>query len=124
MKTTKYLGRRFSGGAYTSPEWDQFVRDVRSDILSMLKGSDWGLHNLSGGHYYFSAFLHNIKTDKWMYISCSDVRFFPDEWAKSLLIREAKHDKDYTGGPNGFCRFDKIPYFLGLKTLDSLPERV
>ena len=36
-----------------------------------------------------------------MYFATSDVRW-NDDWFKSVLVRTAEHDKDYTGGRNNF----------------------
>ena len=117
MKTDKYLNADFEQGgslAYANgnPIWVQFVRDFRSDLKGMLKGSEWTLYKLSNGHYELYGFLYNEHLDKWMYFSISDVRFFQDEWANSVLIRTAKNDKDYTGGMNCYTKFKNIPQFL------------
>ena len=38
-----------------------------------------------------------------MYLSISDVRFAPRQWAKSILVRTMAHAKDWTGGRNNYC---------------------
>ena len=40
------------------------------------------------------------RGDKFVYFSTSDVRFDRFGWADRLLVRIAKHAKDYTGGRN------------------------
>ena len=37
-----------------------------------------------------------------MYMSISDVRYFPCEWVENILIRTMQHDKDWSGGTNHY----------------------
>lgn len=115
MKTLKYLGHSFESSSRKTEEFIQFSRDWRSDLKAMVKGSNWNVHSVSVGHFYISAFLHNPFTNKWVYVSISDVRFFINEWFNQMLFRIAKDDKDCTGGRNCFSRFDKL-----LEVLDKL----
>ena len=55
------------------------------------------------GHYYFSGFAE--KNYKIIYFSISDVRHFPND--NSVLIRTAKHTKDWTGGSNNYAKRNK-----------------
>ena len=45
-----------------------------------------------------------IKDDKdrYIYMSISDVRYFPCEWVENILIRTMQHDKDWSGGTNHY----------------------
>jgi len=118
MKTHKWLGNLFQSSSVKTEEWQAFVRDFRSDMKSMLKDTGWILHDLSNGHFYVSGFLKNTRDGSFVYFSTSDVRFWQDEWHNNLLIRTAKHDKDYTGGYNQYTTFPNLPYSLerfGLK---------
>jgi hypothetical protein len=74
---------------------------IKKAIIEAL-GNDFELVNWNRGHFYISAFFKNKLTEKLIYISCSDVRFFPNEWCFNILIRTVKHDKDYSGGANNF----------------------
>jgi hypothetical protein len=119
MKTTKWIKHTFESSIYKTPEFMQFARDFRSDINTMLKGSDWKLHKMDTGHFYLSGFFKNTLTGNFVYFSCSDVRFFRNQWASNLLVRDAEHDKDWTGGMNRSTRFcdlrdklDNWPLFM------------
>lgn len=53
--------------------------------------------DFKGGCCQSSGYIK--KGDKYIYVSLSDVRFSPN-WDQDVLIRTAKDEKDYTGGPN------------------------
>ena len=121
MKTDKWVGFDFNRDGWSETHENrndavaQFGRDFRSDLKSMLKGTDWEVYGLTTNYFYISGFLRNEKENKWAYVCCSDVRFFKDEWHDSLLIRSARDNKDYTGGQNRFCAFADIPATLDKK---------
>ncbi len=99
MRSFKYLNYTFQSSTAKTPEFLDFVRCVRSNMTALLKGSEWGVHKLTAGHFYFS---------------CGDVRIPGDNWARGLLVRTAEHDKDWTGGQNRFTPLGKLK-----ETLDS-----
>ena len=66
------------------------------------------LHKFNKNHYEFSAVLKHEETGKFIYVSISDVRFFPDQWYDRVLIRTMSHDKDWTGGQNNRCYWEDI----------------
>ena len=115
MKARKWVGYDFNRRGWStthenkSDAWTQFVRDTRSDLRSMLKGTGWKLHVWKGNWFCASGFLYNEEFDQWVYISISDVRHWQDAWFERLLIRTAEHEKDYTGGRNQYCNFYGIP---------------
>lgn len=116
FKTDKFLGFDFNRNGWVgdtkNEAWLQFVRAFRSDLKAMLKGTGWTVYNLSPNWFEVSGFLYHERLDKWMYFGTSDVRYFQDEWSKSMLIRTAKGARDYTGGMNHFIEFKNIPDFL------------
>lgn len=113
MKTKKWLGNVFESSCYKTDEFKDFIRDFRSDLNTMLKGTGWHIVcPFSAGHFYISGLLYNPFENKHVYISTSDVRFFRDEWYNHLLIRTAKNEKDFTGGANRYCRFYDLPLTL------------
>lgn len=120
MKTTKWIGFNFNKNGWSethenhSNAADQFARDFRSDLKQMLKGSEWEVYNFHPNWFCGSGFLYNKEKDKWVYFSHSDTRYFQDSWNDHLLIRTAKHEKDYTGGSNHYCSFSDI-----LETIDK-----
>lgn len=66
----------------------------------------------SPNHYCCSAFVR-LK-DKVVHLMVSDYRFFPGHF----IVREAKDEKDYTGGANRFfIGYEKIPQAIA-KMLD------
>ena len=121
MKTDKWIGFNFSTDGWStshenhSDAWTQFVRDFRSDVKKMIKGTGWEVDRISGNYFYLSGFLYNESMNRWVYISISDVRFWQDEWHDKVLIRTAKNNKDYTGGVNQYTAFSDL-----VKKLDNI----
>ena len=68
-------------------------------IRQALKEAHFSNIKFNQGHYYFSGFAE--KNYKIIYFSISDVRHFPND--NSVLIRTAKHTKDWTGGSNNYA---------------------
>jgi len=108
MKTDKYVDIPFESSAVKTDQFKAFARDFRSDLVNMLKFSVWELVQINYGHFFISGFLHNEETDQIVYFSMSDVRFFPNKWNESLLIRTAKSTNDYTGGVNKYTPFKDL----------------
>lgn len=95
---TTWYGHSFQSSCYTTPEFAKFARGFKAAIKEQL-GPDDELVSFTRGHFYCSGFVR--RGDRFVYFSISDVRFFGTSWADRILIRTAKHDKDYTGGRNG-----------------------
>ena len=110
----KWLGYPFESSSMLTPEFAKFAREYKQAIKKMM-GADYEILNWSRGHFYVSGFVKNKKSGKLAYFSISDVRFFPEAWFKNMLVRTAKYDKDYTGGPNCYSSFDNL-----LKAFDRL----
>lgn len=98
LKSTKWTSHQFESSSVKTPEFKQFARDFISDIKALAEGYELVEKNV--GHFYVSGFLK--KDDKVIYFSCSDVRFFKNDWNSYLMIRTAKDVKDYTGGTNHY----------------------
>ncbi len=92
-----WYGHKFQSSCGTTPEFNKFAREFKAAIKSQL-GPDDELTAFSRGHFYCSGFVR--RGDKFVYFSTSDVRFDRFGWADRLLVRTAKHAKDYTGGRN------------------------
>lgn len=113
-KTDKWLGFDFNGNGWSethenkSEAFPKFARDFRSDLNSMLKGSDWKIEKFSANFFYISGFLYNTKVNRYVYFSISDVRYFQDSWSDNVLIRTAESTSDYTGGRNNSCYFKQF----------------
>ena len=104
---------KFSSGGTTGEDFNIFARLFKKHIQKNLPvGSN--LVAFSKGHYYVSGFVE--RGDKFVYFSVPDVRFFPGEWYNNILVRTAKHEKDYTGGSNGSTTLE----FFSVKVLNLL----
>ena len=96
----KYLNYEFSSGSYTGEDYKQFERKYINYLKSLCNENGWRFVVAHKNHYEFSAFL---EVDyNFVYFSISDVRFFQNQWYNHILIRNAKSDRDYTGGQNHY----------------------
>ncbi len=110
----QWVGFTFRSSCSLTEEFRAFAKDFKA-CIKKIAGDEYELCNFSGGHFYCSGFLKQKSTGKYVYFSISDVRHFPDEWYRHMLIRTAKHDKDWTGGAN--C-------FTGLKDLKQAIDKL
>lgn len=104
---TKWIDYPFASSSSTTSEFREFEKDFIEGVKKQV-GNEFKLYGFGGSHFYVSGFLKNKKTGKIVYISVSDVRFFPNGWYEDVLIRTAKDEKDYTGGRNNSCNFYEI----------------
>lgn len=58
----------------------------------------------SPNYFKWSAFFS--KDGKYIYVHMGDVRYW--NWYDSVLFRTAESEKDYTGGANYYCSYDKL----------------
>ena len=118
MKTKKWIGFDFNRNGWAtdhenrSDAWTVFVRDFRSDLRRLLKGTGWTLHVYKGNWFSGSGFFYNEEKDAWLYFSHSDVRYFRDGWLNTLLVRYATGPTDYGGGSNCYTHLYNLPEFL------------
>jgi hypothetical protein len=68
------------------------------------------------GYKHSSAFVR-LPNNRLLYFSHSDIEGF---YNKDLLIRTAKHDKDYTGGQNNFVNLGNCTS----RNLDIAAEKI
>lgn len=95
----QWRGVEFDSSSGLTPEFEQFAKDYRKSMTEIMRAG-YKLVSWSRGHFYCSSFWRHEASGKLVYISCSDVRHFPEGWDRDILIRTAQHDKDYTGGSN------------------------
>jgi hypothetical protein len=116
MKTEKWLGHRFDYvGEYKQGEdTKQFFRDFRSDIKAQCKYTGMALHSMSVNYFVASGFLRNTGSNRLVYFSISDIRYWNDAWNDRILYRNVRHDKDWTGGMNQVCRLADLIMCAGL----------
>ena len=98
----KYLAHTFSTGVYTGKDYKTFQTKYINYLRSLCKLHGWELVNVGRGHYKFSVFIRD-ESGKHVYLSISDVRYFNNEWYYHILIRTAKHERDYRGGSNNYA---------------------
>lgn len=95
----KWIGYEFESSSELTKEFSLFARDIKKHIKEVLPhGSE--LVNWNRGHFEVCGFIK--RGDKFVYFSISDVRYWQDNWNVNILVRTAKHEKDYTGGSNGY----------------------
>ena len=59
----------------------------------------------SGNYFEYSAFFK--KSDKFIYVHVGDVRY-DGNWYDNVLYRTVSSEKDYSGGANRYCSYDKL----------------
>lgn len=100
----KWLGYEFESSCGDTDEFLAFVKDFRKFIKENLPDNS-ELVGFNKNHFECSGF---VKRDThYVYFSISDVRYWQG-WYDNVLIRTAKHEKDWTGGSN---RFTRLPDF-------------
>lgn len=104
----KWLGYKFSTGIETGEDYKKFQRSARTHLKKQCATENIEIFSFHKNHYMFSAVSRNLETEKFVYISISDVRCRQDEWYNRVLIRTMKHEKDWTGGANHFCKWNEI----------------
>ena len=103
----KYLDFQFSTGIYTGSDYITFQTKYLNFLKRMCKNNGWRLVNVNKNHYCFSAFIKS-KTNKCVYLSISDVRYFDNNWYKNILLLTAKNEVDYKGGFNNYTTLDNL----------------
>ncbi len=98
---------QFKSSSSLTPQFARFARAYKKALQEVL-GESFALVNWSRGHFYISTFARNTQTGKLVYLSCSDVRFFPAAWYDHILIRTATDERDYTGGTNQYTSLDTL----------------
>lgn len=116
--TNKYMFKKIQDdGAYVSKEAGIFCRDFKAMLKRTLKDKGINVSSFSMGHYDLSGFCekggryvyfsYNIRDAQESGLSC--LNFTDDTVMKGVLVRTAKHLKDYTGGRNHFCSVIELP---------------
>ncbi len=95
-KSTQLIAQGFESSSGKTPEFLAFARTFKAEFMAGLKARGAKEFEFSVGHFYLSGFF-TAPDGGLLYFSIDDVR-----WSKPglLLIRTAKHRKDYTGGSN------------------------
>jgi len=106
MSIESWLDHKFESSCYTTPEFVLFCKEYKKEIKKRLP-EDCKIVSWNRGHFYVSAFIKN-EAGKYVYLSMPDVRYSPNEWFNSILVRTAQHEKDYTGGSNCYSTLDNL----------------
>lgn len=93
--------QEFISSSTKTDQFKKFAREFKKAINVQVK-EEFDFVSYSVGHFYVSGFLKNKETGEFVYFSTSDVRHFNNEWFDHILVRTAKHEKDYTGGHNNY----------------------
>ena len=88
----------FSSGGIAGDDFNSFNTKYKNAIEKLLP-EGFEIVKWIKGHYYCSCFIKNNE-GKFIYLSISDVRYDVNDWFKSILIRQVKYEKDYTGSFN------------------------
>ena len=102
-------------GCVVSKEFKSFQVAFFNALRKIAKENGWEVVKPIYGHYDMSCFIK--KGEKYVFVDYSNslntgrnVVCLKGEVRgcnAPMLIRTAKSDKDYTGGYNNFCQFDK-----------------
>ena len=99
-----YWDHEFSSGPTTGSDYKAFQTKYRNWLKKELTGYTV---TLNPNHYEFSAVIEKParggEPAKYVYLSISDVRFVPRQWATRILVRTMAHPTDWTGGLNNYC---------------------
>ena len=110
MRVKEWQSHTFDSRSYRTPDYEEFEAQCVKEIKAQCKKHNINLHKVNKGHFQFSVVLE--RNGKFVYVSISDVRTYnPFDWTnwyKDVLIRTMEHDKDWGGGCNNFCNFEKI----------------
>lgn len=104
----KWLGYKFSTGVEAGEDYKKFQRAARASLKKICEAENITIYSFHGNHYTFSAVLKNMETEKYVFVSISDVRHWQDEWYYKVLIRTMEHEKDWRGGANHYCKWNEI----------------
>ena len=105
----KWYGKEIEDwGGETSPEYRNFQTNYRSVIKDLCKDIGMELYTFNKNHYDFSAVLKSNSTNRFYYMSISDVRSWKNEWANNILYRTMEHEKDWTGGSNHYSTLNDL----------------
>ena len=102
-----FMGRPIEDwGSVVSKDYKTFQAKYRNFLKKLCTNNGYELVSFNPNHYCFSCFIKG--NGKYVYISISDVRYFSKAWLNNILIRTAKNERDYTGGPNNHVSISEL----------------
>lgn len=91
--------KEFESASYRTPEYLAWHRLFKREFTKFLESRGMtGIEFSKPNHFDMSGFFKDGAKDQIWYFSVGDLRGFKD----AMLIRTAKHYKDYTGGMNQY----------------------
>ena len=104
----KWIGYHFELiGCKPGKDFSNFSRNLKAELTAQIREKGCELVSYNKGYFYISGFVYNCLTEKYMYFSVGDVRY-EKNWKNRILVREAKNEKDYTGGVNQWTSLENF----------------
>lgn len=100
-----WLGYRFGICSMKTERYQRFQRVAMRELNKMAKAAGFHLNSFSQESFSFSAVLEKESSGEYFYVSIRDVRRFNDEWYNNVLYRKMRHEKDWTGGKDHYCKW-------------------
>ena len=99
-----YIDFHFESSCSTTPEFASFARKFKTALKKDAETAGLKLVEFTCGHFFVSAFVLNPLTNRYVYISVSDVRWelCGKRPLDDILYRTAKDENDGHGGCNNF----------------------
>jgi hypothetical protein len=99
----KRTDHEFSSGSTNGNDFLSFAKDIKKELKIVAKNLWWELIMWRPWHYYLSWFI--TRNNKYVYGSIWDVRHWD---MNHVLLRTAKHEKDWTWWSNTYASLDNI----------------
>lgn len=103
--TLTLLKMGFESSTETTPEFKRFIRTFKSEFNKLLQKLGCTGLECHNGHFCISGFFNSANGQLW-YFNLPDVRDMVH--GGSLLVRTAKHRKDYYGGTNRYANMSNL----------------
>lgn len=101
----KFVNYTFKSSSENTEDFLEFSNHYKDMVVSKLPVG-YSISKWTIGHYYLSAVLEG--PDKLVNMIIKDVRFDKLAWATSILLREMKNKKDFTGGSNYYTDINRL----------------
>lgn len=100
--------KEFESASYKTPEYLAWHRLFKREFTKFLQSKGMtGIEISKPNHFDMHGFFKDGARDQIWYFSISDLRWFKD----NMLIRTAKHYKDFTGGMNQYVPLSSEQWF-------------
>lgn len=96
----KYYLKEFESSTGETAEYREFIKDTKKALKAIFADTGFELVEFSKIHFSYSCFVRNKETGLFAYLAIDDVRS-PNKFGSgfdSILVRQAEHVKDYSGG--------------------------